>query len=132
MKCDDGYVAYLNGQEVARANAPAVPGPQSQAERYRLDVLAREFEDWDISPYVGALQRGPNVLAIHVLNRSADDDDVLAVPELHIRQSTAIASTGARHFADPSPGAANGTVSFAGLMAPPSVRVAGGLFGQPF
>jgi hypothetical protein len=79
------------------------------------------------------LRAGPNLLTIHALNHRVDDEDVLVVPELQLQWSADIESTIARHFASPSPGGANGEVSFGGLTAAtPNVSVDSGLFDQPF
>ncbi|MFV2068356.1 MAG: CotH kinase family protein, partial [Pirellulales bacterium] len=133
MKYDDGYVAYLNGTEIASANKPGALGPDSTAENPRLDTNAETFEDVDISQYTGLLREGTNILAIHGLNRRASGDNVfLVVPQVDMRQSRAIENMTPRYFATPTPGAPNGNVSFGGLAARPAVDAPGGIFDGPF
>src|SRR5208282_5338117 len=48
-----GYVAYLNGVEIASSNAPASPTWNSQALEYRNSpVQSTTYEDVDITPYL--------------------------------------------------------------------------------
>ena len=82
MKYDDGFVAYINGMEVASRNAPATVAWNSAADAARDDANALIYKEIDISDYISALQAGGNVLAIQVLNVSARDDDLLLIPEL--------------------------------------------------
>ncbi len=84
MKYDDGFVAYLNGEEVARANAPDEPLWNSVAVRSHVDSRAREFADFDITPHRDLLRPGLNLLAIHGMNRRPDDSDMLILPEIGI------------------------------------------------
>ncbi len=83
MQYDDGFVAYLNGQEVARSNAPGDIGQPipidvnaDRAHRVQLD----EFDRFPLS--LTSLNVGTNVLAIQGLNRSRTDSDLLIRPEL--------------------------------------------------
>jgi len=80
MKYDDGFVAYLNGSEVARRNAPA-SSTWNSTSATASQVLS-EFESIDISAHVAQLVTGTNVLAVHGLNQSASDSDFLILPEL--------------------------------------------------
>jgi hypothetical protein len=82
MKYDDGFVAYLNGTEIARANAPEVPGWNSSAARAHADEEAVTFVDLDVSPFIGVLLPGANTLAVHGMNSSVGGSDFLIVPEL--------------------------------------------------
>ncbi len=83
MKYDDGFVAYLNGTEVARGRL-RTEGPQSYNSlgRARSNSTSAEFEDYLISDFVDQLQAGENVLAIHVVNGSVTSNDLLVLPEL--------------------------------------------------
>ncbi|HYW81508.1 MAG TPA: lamin tail domain-containing protein, partial [Thermoguttaceae bacterium] len=82
MKYDDGFVAYLNGTEVARRNADNPLAYNTVASARHEDVDAVVYEDINISAFVGLLQDGPNVLAIHGQNLTAANTDFLIVPEL--------------------------------------------------
>ena len=81
MKYDDGYVAYLNGQEIARRNAPASPSWNSSATADRSDAMAGTWENVDVSAHLGLLGAA-NVLAIHGMNYTAANGDFLVLPEL--------------------------------------------------
>ncbi|MEM7231285.1 MAG: hypothetical protein AAF517_03870 [Planctomycetota bacterium] len=82
MKYDDGYVAYLNGVEVARRNAPDDLVWNARAEGSHADALALEFEAIDITERLSLLRPGENVLGIHGLNAVDSSSDFLIVPEL--------------------------------------------------
>jgi len=74
MAYDDGYVAYLNGVEVARRNAPTTVTWNSRATEERpSDVQATTFEIIDLTSCLGLLTAQNNVLAIQVLNMSTSD-----------------------------------------------------------
>ena len=81
VRYDDGFVAYLNGTEIARENAPGNPGTplafNTNASASHSDSLAVVFQSFDVSAHVGLLQEGQNVLAIHGLNRDLGSSDML-------------------------------------------------------
>ena len=83
MKYDDGFVAFLNGTEVARANTRE-EGPQSYNSQARSHATsaAQKFENFLISQYIDQLQPGQNILAIHALNSSTTSSDMFVLPEL--------------------------------------------------
>jgi fibronectin type 3 domain-containing protein len=82
VKYDDGFVAYLNGTEVARRNVPSTTVWNSTASTGRTDVAAMATEEIDITAFLSALTTGANVLAFQVLNSSSSDTDLMIVPEL--------------------------------------------------
>src|SRR5207249_11916083 len=88
MKYDDGFVAYINGTEVARRNAPASPQWNSTATASHPNAQAIVYELIDATPFLGALQAGTNVLAIQGLNDSAVSTDFLILAELAQFQSS--------------------------------------------
>ena len=104
MKYDDGYVAYLNGVEVARRNAPATPSWNSAATAQRTDAQASTWEDVNISADIDQLVVGTNVLAIQAMNSSAADGDFLVLPEL---AQVFYLGFGEHFFAQATPGVAN-------------------------
>ena len=83
MKYDDGFVAYLNGVEIASANVPNPLAWDSDATSGHPDTQAVSFVPFDV-PAAGitALRVGENVLAIHLLNTSVGSSDLLAIPQL--------------------------------------------------
>jgi len=82
VKYDDGFVAYLNGTQVASANAPEKPRWDSKATEPNDDGAAREFESFDISKYRSKIRQGENVLAIHGMNSVMSSTDMLIVAEI--------------------------------------------------
>ncbi|MBI4583340.1 MAG: lamin tail domain-containing protein [Planctomycetes bacterium] len=79
---DDGFVAFLNGVEVARAlyNGPADPVP--------FNALASDFRDpgaplaVDLRPYLSSLRAGENILAVVGINYVIDSRDFTINPWL--------------------------------------------------
>jgi hypothetical protein len=82
MRYDDGFVAWLNGVEVYRANVSGEPAWNASASGSHADSDARNLESFSISASVGALRRGENVLAVHGLNESTTSSDFLISLEL--------------------------------------------------
>ena len=82
VRYDDGFIAYLNGTEVARRNFTGEPAWNSQASGGNSDSAAVMLESVGISEHVGALQPGSNILAIQGLNVSAGSSDFLISAKL--------------------------------------------------
>jgi hypothetical protein len=84
VRYDDGFVAYLNGAEVLRVNldSQALPAWDSVAQMSRPDGQAVEAQLFDLTAFLGLLREGQNVLALHALNRSTTDDDMLLSVEM--------------------------------------------------
>jgi hypothetical protein len=82
VRYDDAFIAYLNGAEVARRNFTGTPAWNSRASVSHSDPAAAQFEDIDISTFLGTLQQGSNLLAIHGLNTSTTGTDLLVSAEL--------------------------------------------------
>ena len=110
MKYDDGFVAYLNGTEVACRKAPASVAWDSAATAEHSKADAMTYEEIDVSAFLNLLRTGQNVLAIQGLNFSAGDGDFLILPEL---VDIDYLGLGQHYFAAPTPGAANLSQYFA-------------------
>jgi len=82
LKYDDGFVAWINGVEVAHDNAPNDLKFDSVATATRPENLAATAVEMDLTPRLGALKPGLNLLAIQGLNASSGDSDFLLAPEL--------------------------------------------------
>jgi hypothetical protein len=82
VRYDDGFIAYLNGAEVARRNFTGTPRWNSAAGQTHDDSAAVVFEDVDISEHIADLRQGANILAIHGLNTPATSSDFLISAEL--------------------------------------------------
>ncbi|MFW6153853.1 MAG: lamin tail domain-containing protein [Planctomycetota bacterium] len=139
MKYDDGFIAYLNGEEVATANyerdpelpPELYPGWQTGASASHPDSQALAFEEFDITSHADALEPGTNVLAIHGLNFGAYSADMLILPELiGWIQPPDQPEPGWRYFQVPTPGAMN-TEGFLGYVDSPDASVTHGLFDEP-
>ena len=100
IRYDDGFVAYINGTEVARANFTGLPEWESKAEQENPDPNAIRFEEFDISRHVRLLRTGNNLLGIQGLNFDKLDADFLISAELVIGQNVSIAET-AIHYTAP-------------------------------
>ncbi len=110
MKFDDGFIAYLNGTEIASGNRPAAPAWDSSASGDHPDGQATTFVDTDLTAQAGLLEAGNNVLAIHALNGDTTSSDMLALPRLEAEFVAAPGGIGGLgHFQDASPGTANGS-----------------------
>ncbi|RIK84611.1 MAG: hypothetical protein DCC68_01250 [Planctomycetota bacterium] len=76
LRYDDAFIAWINGQEVARANTTGVyPAWDARAlAEYEAPLAPVEV---DISEHTAVLQDGENVIAIRLLNDSPTGDDAL-------------------------------------------------------
>jgi hypothetical protein len=82
VRYDDGFIAYLNGQEIARRNFTGTPQWNSAADGHHASTAAAEFEEIPVANYRSLLGRGANLLAVHAMNTSAEDSDFLISVEL--------------------------------------------------
>ena len=127
VKYDDGFVAWLNGVEVARRNAPATVAWNSAATASRADTLAMQFEEINLDP--ATLRDGNNVLAIHGLNDAAGGDDFLVLPEL---QGIVTVQSAQRYFRPPTPGARNADSGLVEVVDDTHFSHHRGFFDAPF
>jgi hypothetical protein len=125
IRYDDGFVAYLNGTEVARRNAPpGTPTNTTVATNDRPPLLAKTPETLDIP--VALLQPSvTNVLAIHGLNQAASNGDFLIKPEL--AQYTVSVGLAASYFQSATPAAFNTTAVY-NKVAPVIANVQRGFY----
>lgn len=79
MRYDDGFVAYLNGVQVAQANAEvAIVWNATASTTHEADGQ----DTFDITGHKGNLKAGTNLLAIHGLNANLSSSDFLINAEL--------------------------------------------------
>ena len=77
---DDGFIAYINGAEVVRANFTGTPQWNSSSDDVGSE--SSSFAVFDISDSMAILNTGSNILAIHGLNAGTDSSDFLISPKL--------------------------------------------------
>jgi hypothetical protein len=80
MDYDDGFVAYLNGQEIARSNVSSLVSWNTAAddakEAKMFEGLRPDEFRLDMSLIKSVWAQGNNVLAVHVMNESVSLDDI--------------------------------------------------------
>ena len=74
--CDDGFVAWLNGVEIARLRAPS-GALTHDAFASSLAPEPAGFQTWRIDPAREALRSGRNTLAVQVFNISLTSSDLV-------------------------------------------------------
>jgi VCBS repeat-containing protein len=128
MRYDDGFVAYLNGVEVARRNAPGALSWNAAASVARTGDEILTPETIGLSAYRGLLQPGMNVLSIQALNRTATDADFLVLPEV---VGVDVPTGESRFYATPTPGEMN-SEAYLGLVGSVTASVPRGFYDAPF
>lgn len=89
LQSDDGFIAYLNGVEIASANAPDPVAWNSTASGSTSDSRVVSGQQIDISAFLGSFRNGNNVLAIHAMNSSINGSDFLIRAGLDINETVA-------------------------------------------
>jgi hypothetical protein len=97
MRYTDGFVAWINGQQVASVNAPTPLDWNSAATAIHSP---ERYYTTTITVTSGMLIPGKNILAIQGLNYSASDGNFLILPQLDC-------VGGGVYFVTPTPGAVN-------------------------
>ncbi|MCX7872576.1 MAG: CotH kinase family protein, partial [Verrucomicrobiae bacterium] len=97
VRYDDGFVAYLNGQEIVRRNAPEFPSWNSLATATHNGANQETIE---ISSRISLLKEGLNILAIHGMNVSVSNQDFLIQTVL---EEFRIAGTSYGYISPPTP-----------------------------
>ncbi|MBC8472906.1 MAG: lamin tail domain-containing protein [Planctomycetes bacterium] len=88
IRYDDGFVAYLNGTEIARRNFIGTPEWNSSASVQNTDSAAVVFENFNVSSFLDTLRSGENILAIHGLNQRTTSSDFLISAEVVVSKSS--------------------------------------------
>jgi len=113
MNYDDGFIAYLNGTEVARSNAPDGAAANATATATRPRGAAETTETLDLTPFLSQLNAGQNVLAVHGLNNAVDDNSFLIRAEL---AEVKVSKGDVFYFKSPTPGDFNPETGVAGFL----------------
>lgn len=112
---DDGFVAYLNGQEIGSHYAPTPIEWDSNATDFDSDTFVLNNPSvHTITVTPGILNDGVNVLAIQGLNRELSSSDFLLMPELKAEVLDTSGQSHIGYFQTPTPGAANSSGKAAG------------------
>ncbi len=83
MKYDDGFVAYVNGVEVTRANTRSEVNGFDSLGRSHPDRDAVEFVNFDLTSLLPQMNlESENILAIHLMNAATTSNDLLLSLEL--------------------------------------------------
>jgi hypothetical protein len=82
VQCDDGFVAWLNGTEIASQNSPTPLVWNSSATADASSTVAITFREIDLSQHLGLLRQGDNLLAVQAMNRNPSSPDFLFNCEL--------------------------------------------------
>jgi hypothetical protein len=91
MDYDDGFVAYINGVEIARNNVTGSPPAFSALADEPHEASAGNNnpnppEDFDVSAFIGHLTTGMNMLAIQGHNVSlSESTDFSLIPSLYVK-----------------------------------------------
>lgn len=106
LRYDDGFVVWLNGEEVARRNAPDNLAWNSVATGQHVDDQAIVAEEFNLAEFENLLVAGTNVLAIQGLNASVTSSDFLILPTV---QAVPVTNrpVSLRYFTTPTPGRPN-------------------------
>ncbi|HXJ58308.1 MAG TPA: lamin tail domain-containing protein [Verrucomicrobiae bacterium] len=128
LRYDDGFVAYLNGEEIARRHAPDPALWNSTATEEQPDGAAMALTNIDVTAGLPWLRDGTNVLAIHALNLAVADDDLLVAAQLVARSKPTLVE---RYFPNVTPGWSN-SVAYLGVVADTKFSVDRGFYSTPF
>jgi hypothetical protein len=128
VRYDDGFVAYLNGAEIARRNAPINALFDSTALTNRPSAQTVEPELINISQFAAMLRPGTNILALHALNDRVDSPDFLINATL---QNVTVNLDEDHYFEVSTPGRPNSS-GFVAFVDDIAASVHRGFFEQPF
>ncbi|RYD80029.1 MAG: hypothetical protein EOP84_12395, partial [Verrucomicrobiaceae bacterium] len=89
IRYDDGFIAYLNGTEILRVNAPETVVWNANAPLDREDDQSEATETFLLAGAQAALKAGANVIAIHGFNEDSDSGHFVLTPSLEGFQTNA-------------------------------------------
>ncbi len=108
MRFDDGFIVWINGNQVASSRAPETPLWNSEALNFHADTEAVIREQFNTSAGIPSLVAGKNILAIQGLNWGIDSSDFLILPELQAAIADPDAPGSQGYLLQPTPGTLNG------------------------
>jgi len=128
VRYEDGFIAFLNGTEIARRNITGPGQYNSTADTNRPNAWAASFERFDGTSHGGLLRTGTNIFAVQGLNDAASETTFLIAPQL--TAETWLPASNA-YFTAPTPGEANAG-GVAGFVADTRFSVDRGFHTQAF
>ena len=124
---EDGFIAYLNGAEIARDNITGPGQHNSTADTNRPNAWAALPQSFDVTAHSGLLRNGTNVLAVQGVNDAVSGTTFLVAPQL---AAEAWQSPSSAYFTTPTPGTQNGD-GVLGFVADTTFTVDRGFYTQP-
>lgn len=128
MRYSGGFVAYLNGREIARRNAPNPLAWNSKATATRSASETMKPEAFSLHLDDGLLRPGGNLLAIQGLNSDLNTVEFLISPVI---ETVSLGGLEYRYFLTPSPGGPNGE-GIPGFAEQPFFSLPHGFYEAPF
>ncbi|HNX34925.1 MAG TPA: lamin tail domain-containing protein [Kiritimatiellia bacterium] len=104
MKYEDGFVAFVNGTEVGRANCTNAIAYNTAANTALNEATVNSWAEYAVP--TNLLVTGTNLLAVQGLNVTLSSSDFLLLPELHATESVSLSDP--LYYSSPTPGEANG------------------------
>jgi len=108
VRCIGGYVAWLNGTEIARANIIGDIGPDTRALTWTDGADPRLVHEADIPMFSALLRDQDNVLAIRSFTAGENVFDHLLMAELWAYTPGPMTTGPLAWFEEPTPGRPNG------------------------
>jgi len=128
VRYDDGFVAYINGVQVAASSNVNFPVQwNSLATIQHPDADALNPVPFDAASGIPGLVDGQNVLAIQFLNATLNSSDLLLMPELVATLPDPSLNGVVGYLPTPTPGMGNGN-SVAGFVEETSFSVERGFY----
>ena len=124
VRYDDGFVAYLNGQEIARRNAPEFPAWNSTATAINNGSIEELIP---IPNAIPLLREGNNILAVHGMNINATNNDFIIQAAL---EEFRIGGTTYGYISPPTPNKIN-IYSYPEVAPKVQFSVPGGVYMDP-
>ncbi|MBN1673686.1 MAG: fibronectin type III domain-containing protein [Kiritimatiellae bacterium] len=81
---DDGFIMWINGEEVARVNVAGDPGTFVPHDAFAASNLSSAWSNVLTGARIPTLRDGTNVVAVQVFNRSLDSGDLTFDGELSV------------------------------------------------
>lgn len=103
MKYEDGFVAFVNGFEVARANCTAAMAYNTKADAARNEEFVSRWSEYNIP--IELIDDGANLLAVQAMNSTISSSDFLIIPEIEV---AVIQPPRYGYYSMPTPSEANG------------------------